>query len=74
MIKLRAEWHHTCPDCGTRLVVDLLADANGFRVCPWCGRVENNGHGPSDPSFRDDVCLAIGRLEEQTNSTLTRDR
>ena len=73
MIKLRAEWHHTCPDCGTRVVVDYLADANGFRVCPWCGRIENNGRTPASPEFRKNISQAIVRLEETTNSTLTAD-
>lgn len=71
MIKLRVEWHYTCPECGTRVVVDYLADANGFRICPWCGRIENDGHTPTDPRFRQTVCREISRLEDHTNSTLT---
>lgn len=74
MIKLRAEWHHTCPDCGTCVVVDLLADANGFRICPWCGRIESNGRASANPDFRHDISQAIDRLEERANATLTCDR
>jgi hypothetical protein len=71
MIKLKVEWHHTCPDCGTRVVVDYLADANGFRICPWCGRFENNGRTPTDPRFKRDISSQIRKLEDHTNSALT---
>lgn len=37
MIKLRVEWHHKCPGCGTRLVVDFFDELAGSEVCPWCG-------------------------------------
>lgn len=70
MIKLRVEWHHTCPDCGTRVVVDYLLDANGFRICPWCGRIENNGHTPTDPAFKKHLSHSVTAFEKRTNSAI----
>ncbi len=70
MIKLRVEWHHTCPDCGTRVVVDFVADANGFRICPWCGRIETDIRAAADPAARAELFESVTALEEQTNSSL----
>jgi hypothetical protein len=70
MIKLRVEWHHTCPDCGTRVVVDYMADAHGFRLCPWCGRMETNGQAPGDPRFRKTIADHITKIENRANSTI----
>lgn len=70
MIKLRVEWHHTCPDCGTRVVVDFAADANGFRICPWCGRVETGGQAPAAPADRAQLFERVCALEEQVNAGL----
>jgi hypothetical protein len=37
MIKLRVEWHHKCPCCGTKLVVDFFDELADSAICPWCG-------------------------------------
>lgn len=37
MIRLRVEWHDTCPGCGVRLVIDFLDESGDFPICPWCG-------------------------------------
>lgn len=71
MIKLRVEWHHKCPDCGTRVVVDFAADANGFRICPWCGRIETDGGAPADPQTRGQLLERVSSLEQQVNTGLT---
>jgi phage/plasmid primase-like uncharacterized protein len=71
MIKLRVEWHHTCPGCGTRLVIDFLDDSANNCVCPWCGCRDGLDRRAEDTGLRDFVARAAKELEEKANDDLT---
>lgn len=66
MIKLRVEWRHRCADCGTCLVVDFLAEAEGSVTCPWCGQVERIS-SPPDIDLRSFISEAVQKIEDEAN-------
>lgn len=69
MIKLRVEWHRTCPGCGTALVVDFLDESADLVACPWCGA--ECGHGCSDGNgeLRKYVSRAVLEIETKANGS-----
>ena len=71
MIKLRVEWHRSCPECGTNLVADYFDDSEECRVCPWCGCVQQ-----CDPPHRGEdvseyLLRAVQNIEDEANAKVT---
>ncbi|MGC8863715.1 MAG: hypothetical protein ACP5R5_13200 [Armatimonadota bacterium] len=71
MIKLRVEWHHHCPSCGTRLVVDFLNDPVQPCECPWCGTTNGTGPGAVDADLRRYLAHAVEEIEATANNRLS---
>lgn len=68
MIKLKAEWRQVCPECGVQLVVDFLTDADGCRVCPWCGCAHVCDVHAAREAKRRFIMKSIAKLESRANS------
>ena len=72
MIKLRVEWRQKCPECGVHLVVDFLADADGCRVCPWCGCNHGGNLPAAGGDIRSLVARSVSGLESRANRLIIR--
>ena len=71
MIKLRVEWRHDCPGCGTQLVIDFLDDPAEVCSCPWCGRVESGKIRANEDELRSYISQAVRKIEQKANGKLT---
>ncbi len=71
MIKLRVEWHHSCPSCGTQLVVDFLNDSIERCECPWCGLSASTGPGAVDDELRQYIVQAVSNIESTANDRIS---
>jgi hypothetical protein len=67
MIKLRVEWRQTCPSCGVQLVFDYLADADGNKLCPWCGHVHDAVELATDGELKSFLNKSMSKLESKAN-------
>lgn len=74
MIKLRAEWHRSCQNCGTELVADCLDDVGECQVCPWCGHIEKTQSCPCDGDVREYLQRSIREIEDRVNLKVTQTR
>ena len=70
MIKLRVEFHHKCPGCGTELVVDFLGEPMDCQVCPWCG-CTCEADQIEDSELKECVAKAVEDLEKKVNEKIT---
>jgi len=69
MIKVRVDWHHECPGCGTEVVSDYFDESAERLVCPWCGCGVDLCQDESDSKTREYLRKAIKRIEEKANSS-----
>ena len=67
MIKLRVEFHHKCPGCGTELVVDYLGEPVCCQVCPWCGSNCETDQNREDGELREYIIKSVKDLEKKAN-------
>jgi len=71
MIKLRVEWHHHCPSCGTQLVVDFLDDSTEPCACPWCGLSDGTGPCAVGDDLRQYITQAVSDIESTANNRIS---
>ena len=71
MIKLRVQWYHDCPGCGTQLVIDFLEDPAEVCACPWCGHAVGSALCANEDELRSYISKAVREIERKANSKLT---
>lgn len=67
MIKLRVEWHHKCPKCGTEVVADFFSDAEDICTCLWCGFLDQSACDAHRSDLQEYIIKAASELECQAN-------
>lgn len=67
MIKVRVDWHHKCPGCGTEIVTDYFDDSPHCRGCPWCGCAGDHDPAVDSCELRSYVLEAVREIEERAN-------
>lgn len=70
MIKVRVDWHHRCPCCGTVVVVDFLGEPPDAVVCPWCGGTSSLEGCVDNGELRDYVSKAVTEIEQRARGKM----
>lgn len=69
MIKVRVEYHHKCPGCGTEIAIDFLGGPMDYQVCPWCG-CTCEADQVEDTKLKAYIAKAVDILEKEANDRI----
>ncbi len=70
MIKVRVDWHHKCPGCGTGLALDFFDDSIERQTCAWCGVECEINRRVNPDELKEYVLRSVRAIEDKANGKI----